>query len=83
MTKVEREFVGLPSTNLPRAGAGGHPCQGVYYKAAGTTPRIAVIATHYNIDFSEHYMSHFLAEASWGGTPVSGARSSTSSWMPH
>ncbi|WP_295647486.1 alpha/beta hydrolase [uncultured Dietzia sp.] len=66
MTKVEREFVGLPSTNLPRAGAGGHPCQGVYHKAAGTTPRIAVIATHYNIDFSEHYMSQFLAERGFG-----------------
>ncbi len=63
---VERTFVGLPSLNLPRAGAGGHPCQGVYHRPAGRNPRIAFIATHYQIDFSEHYMAEFLAERGFG-----------------
>ncbi|EGD54189.1 hypothetical protein SCNU_15744 [Gordonia neofelifaecis NRRL B-59395] len=63
---VEREFIGLPSVNLPRFGAGGHPCQGVYHRPAGKRPTIAVIATHYQIDFSEHYMAEYLAERGYG-----------------
>lgn len=66
MTTIEREFIGLPSTNLPRFGAGGHPCQGVYHRLAGTRPKVAVIATHYQIDFSEHYMAEYLAERGFG-----------------
>lgn len=58
---IIREFVGLPSPTAPRAGAGGHPCQGLYHRAAGSTPRVAVIATHYQIDFSEHYLAAYLA----------------------
>ena len=58
---VLREFVGLPSLTAPRAGAGGHPCQGLYHRAAGTKPSVAVIATHYQIDFSEHYLAEYLA----------------------
>ncbi|WP_419228306.1 alpha/beta hydrolase [Gordonia sp. CPCC 205515] len=63
---VERTFVGLESLNLGRAGAGGHPCQGVYHAPAGRRPRVAVIATHYNIDFSEHYLAEYLAERGYG-----------------
>ncbi len=58
---VVREFVGLPSPTAPRAGAGGHPCQGLYHHLEGTRPRVAVIATHYQIDFSEHYIADYLA----------------------
>lgn len=58
---IERTFVALPSPTLARAGAGGHPCQGVYYAPAGVRPRAAVIAAHYQIDFSEHYMADYLA----------------------
>ena len=58
---VLREFVGLPSPTAPRAGAGGHPCQGLYHRPAGTRPKIAVIATHYQIDFAEHYIADYLA----------------------
>ena len=38
---VERTFVGLPSPVVGRAGAGGHPCQGIYHRppAAGRRRR--------------------------------------------
>lgn len=63
---TEREFVGLPSPLATRAGAGGHPCQGIYHHPAGRRPRVAFIATHYNIDFSEHYLAPYLAERGYG-----------------
>jgi acetyl esterase/lipase len=58
---VVREFIGLPSPTGRRAGAGGHPCQGIYYRGVGRKPKVAVIATHYQIDFSEHYLADYLA----------------------
>ena len=61
-----REFVGLPSPTAPRAGAGGHPCQGLYHRRDGHTPAVAVIATHYQIDFSEHYIADYLAARGLG-----------------
>ncbi|ORW25369.1 alpha/beta hydrolase [Mycobacterium palustre] len=56
-----REFVGLPSPTAGRAGAGGHPCQGLYHRAAGRKPKVAMIAAHYQIDFSEHYLADYMA----------------------
>jgi pimeloyl-ACP methyl ester carboxylesterase len=61
VSTVEREFVSAESPSMPRAGAGGRPCQGVYYRAAGPRPRVAVIATHYEVDFSEHYLADLVA----------------------
>jgi pimeloyl-ACP methyl ester carboxylesterase len=58
---VIREFIGLPSPTARRAGAGGHPCQGLYYRGVGRRPKVGVIATHYQIDFSEHYLADYLA----------------------
>jgi pimeloyl-ACP methyl ester carboxylesterase len=58
---VIREFVGLPSPTAARAGAGGHPCQGLYHRGVGRKPRVAMIATHYQIDFSEHYLADYMA----------------------
>ncbi|WAJ45728.1 alpha/beta hydrolase [Mycobacterium sp. Aquia_216] len=58
---VIREFVGLPSPTAGRAGAGGHPCQGLYHRGVGRKPKLAMIATHYQIDFSEHYLADYLA----------------------
>lgn len=58
---VTREFVGMDSPTARRAGAGGHPCQGLYYRGVGRKPKVAVIATHYQIDFSEHYLADYLA----------------------
>jgi pimeloyl-ACP methyl ester carboxylesterase len=64
---ITREFVGLPSPVVGRAGAGGHPCQGIYHRPAGDpAPRTAFVATHYNVDFSEHYLASFLAERGYG-----------------
>lgn len=58
---VTREFVGTDSPTARRAGAGGHPCQGLYHRGVGRKPKVAVIATHYQIDFSEHYLADYLA----------------------
>jgi pimeloyl-ACP methyl ester carboxylesterase len=58
---VNREFVGLDSPTARRAGAGGHPCQGLYHRGVGRKPKVAVIAAHYQIDFSEHYLADYLA----------------------
>jgi pimeloyl-ACP methyl ester carboxylesterase len=66
MGEVVREFVGLPSPVIGRAGAGGHPCQGIYHRPSGHRPATAFIATHYNVDFSEHYLASFLAERGYG-----------------
>jgi hypothetical protein len=62
MTDIQREFVGLPSPGIGRAGAGGHPCQGIYHTPVGRPrPRVAVVAAHYQVDFSEHYIAEYLA----------------------
>jgi len=59
---VERRFVGLNSPTARRAGAGGHPCQGLYWTPkANPKPRVAVIANHYNVDFAEHYIAPYFA----------------------
>ena len=58
---AQPRFVGLISPTASRAGAGGHPCQGLYWTPDGPAPAVAVIATHYNVDFSEHYIApHFV-----------------------
>ncbi len=58
---AQPRFVGLTSPTASRAGAGGHPCQGLYWTPDGPAPAVAVIATHYNVDFSEHYIApHFV-----------------------
>ena len=69
MNSITSEFVGLPSPVVGRAGSGGHPCQGIYYRSGGSSgirPRTAFIAAHYNMDFSEHYLATFLAERGFG-----------------
>jgi hypothetical protein len=66
MDGVDVEFIGRPSATAPRIQAGGHPCQGLYFRPKGQNPRTAVIATHYNVDFSEHYIAPFFAERGFG-----------------
>ena len=63
---VERQFVGAVSPTAPRVGAGGHPCQGLYWTPAGRKPKVALIATHYNVDFAEHYIAPYFARAGYG-----------------
>lgn len=63
---IDVTFVGLPSPLIGRAGAGGHPCQGLWHTPKGVRPKVGFIATHYNVDFSEHYLASFLAERGFG-----------------
>ncbi len=49
-----------------RAGAGGHPCQGLYWTDDDHKPRTALIATHYNVDFAEHYSAPYFAARGFG-----------------
>lgn len=62
---MAKEFVSLPSPTMGRSGAGGHPCQGVWY-APESTPKAAFIATHYEVDFSEHYLADLMAARGFG-----------------
>ena len=66
MDGIEREWVALTSATGSRAGHGPHPCQGLYHRPAGERPRVACIATHYNVDFSEHYLGEPMAERGVG-----------------
>ena len=66
MDKVDRQFIGLVSPTAPRIQAGGHPCQGVYTTPKGVRPKTAFIATHYNVDFSEHYIAPYVASRGYG-----------------
>ena len=89
---VVREFIGMSSPTARRAGAGGNPCQGLYHRGVGRKPKVAMIATHYQIDFSEHYLADYsppAASDSSAGIPGSAGskaiscsttRWSTSAW---
>jgi pimeloyl-ACP methyl ester carboxylesterase len=63
---VQREFVSLVSQTSARNGAGFMPCQGLYYTPSGKRPKVAFIATHYNVDFSEHYPAEYMAQRGYG-----------------
>jgi pimeloyl-ACP methyl ester carboxylesterase len=63
---VRREFVSLESPTAPRNGAGFRPCQGLYHTPAGQRPKVGFIATHYNVDFSEHYLAEYMARRGCG-----------------
>lgn len=66
VSAVVREFVSLVSPTMPRAGAGGRPCQGLYHRGEGEQPRVAIIATHYEVDFAEHYLADYMAARGFG-----------------
>lgn len=38
----------------------------MYHRPRGSRPRVAVIATHYNVDFSEHYLADLCAKRGVG-----------------
>ena len=62
----ERRFVSLTSATSARNGAGFYPCQGLYYTPRGKRPEVAFVATHYNVDFSEHYPAEYMARRGYG-----------------
>lgn len=66
MAGIDREFVSLASPTAGRNGAGFLPCQGLYHAPKGARPKTALIATHYNVDFSEHYLGELLARRGYG-----------------
>jgi pimeloyl-ACP methyl ester carboxylesterase len=63
---IQRDWVSLESPTMPTAGHGSNPCHGLYHHVAGERPKVAFIATHYNIDFSEHYLAPYLASRGYG-----------------
>ena len=63
---IDREFVSLVSPTATQNPVGYHPCQGIYHAPAGRRPNVAFIATHYNVDFSEHYLAELLAHRGYG-----------------
>ena len=63
---VTKQFVSLAAPGSGRAGHGSWPCQGVYYTPDGVRPTTALIATHYEIDFSEHYLSDVIPSRGLG-----------------
>jgi len=66
LDQVDNQFLGFASPTAPRIQAGGHPCQGIYWTPKGQRPKTAFIATHYNVDFSEHYIATHLASRGYG-----------------
>lgn len=64
---VTSRFVALPADEAQRAGHGSHLCQGLYHVPSGVpAPSTAFIATHYNVDFAEHYLADPLARRGYG-----------------
>ena len=66
MTEVVREFVSAESPTMRRDGSGGRPCQGVWHRPGSAPPTVALIAAHYDIDFSEHYLADLMADRGYG-----------------
>lgn len=66
MANWQRTFVSLSSPTGTRYGAGFNPCQGLYYEPVGAKAKTALIATHYNVDFSEHYLGEHMASRGYG-----------------
>src|SRR3569832_1136562 len=64
--EVENRIVGLDSPTAPRFGHASYPCQGLYWTPKGKKPRVALIATHYNVDFTEHYIAPYMAARGYG-----------------
>ncbi|MDA0977217.1 MAG: alpha/beta hydrolase [Proteobacteria bacterium] len=66
MTEIKRTFVSTDSPTGARNGAGFYPCQGLYVEPADRPAKVALIATHYNVDFSEHYLGEYMAARGYG-----------------
>ncbi len=65
-TAWQRSFVSMDSATGRRNGAGFRTCQGLYYRPRKKRPKTALIATHYNVDFSEHYLGEVMSARGYG-----------------
>jgi hypothetical protein len=63
---VQRDLVTLTSPTSEQAHHGAHPCRGTYHRVPDHVPRTSLIATHYDADFSEHYLANYLAARGYG-----------------
>ena len=63
---MQKEWVAFASGHAPRYGVGSYPHQGVYHRPAGERPKVAFIATHHVVDYTDHYMARPLAERGYG-----------------
>ena len=62
------------------------PVPGSVYRAGGKVPKVAMIATHYNVDFSEHYLAEYMASRGigfWVGILATEASSTSSCSSTH
>jgi hypothetical protein len=67
LADVTCEIVGVPSpVGVGENGWGGFPCNGGYWRPADARPKVAFIAAHYNLDFSQHYLGARLARRGYG-----------------
>jgi len=66
MSTVERTWVAFESATAPRYRFGSYAHQGVYHCLAGPHPKVAFIATHHVVDFTDHYMATPLAQRGFG-----------------
>lgn len=64
--ELDRRFVALDSPTSRQNPVGYHACQGLWVTRRGDAPRTALIASHYNVDFSEHYLAPLMAERGCG-----------------
>jgi pimeloyl-ACP methyl ester carboxylesterase len=63
---LDKEFVGVESATMVQTRYGSNPGQGIYVTPKGKTPKVALMAAHYNVDFSEHYMAPYIATQGYG-----------------
>src|SRR5262245_14656854 len=63
---LQKEWVAFASADAPRYRFGSYPHQGVYHRPAASRPKVAFIATHHVVDYTDHYMARPLAERGYG-----------------
>jgi hypothetical protein len=63
---VQKDWVAFASSDAPRYRFGSYPHQGVYHRPASGRPKVAFIATHHVVDYTDHYMARPLAERGYG-----------------
>lgn len=62
---MRNQFVSLNSATGRSNPVGFASCQGLY-SAPDKGAKVAFIATHYNVDFSEHYLASYLSDRGFG-----------------